>query len=177
MRVRSLLPLAVGTALLFSIGVLGAGPAGAAGGTTCTTLTGTSTMTPGLGSTPKDQTIVATSTIGGCTGGGVTKGTVKGTNVFKKANCAGLIKAGVKSTINETITWNTGKTSTLTGSSVTGSKFGQAKLTLTVTKGLFVGSHGSQTIVIAIAKGGGSCTDKSPVKKLTAKAVTPLVIK
>jgi hypothetical protein len=178
MKVRSLLPLAVGRVLVFPMGVAAAGPAGAAAGTSCKTSTGTATITPGLGATAKTQTIVGTSAIGGCTGGGVTKGTSTGKNVIPNATCTSMLKVGTKSTITQTITWNTGKTSTLVGSSVTGPKFGQAMTTLKVTKGVFVGLHASQIIAFVIAKGGGSCTDaSSPVKKLTVKAVTPLVIK
>ena len=170
--------LAMVTALLIPVGVVAAEPAGAAAGTSCKTLTGTATITPGLGATAKTQTIAGTSAIGGCAGGGVTKGTSKGKNVVPNATCTSMLKVGTKSTITQTITWNTGKTSTLVGSSVTGPKFGQAKTTLKITKGAFAGLHASQTIAFVIAKGGGSCTDaSSPVRKLTVSAVTPLVIK
>ena len=172
---KSVIRFTMAIALLAPIAVLSAGPAGAAGGTTCKTLTGTATVKPGLGATAKDQTIVATSAIGGCTGGGVTKGTGKATNLTKAGNCTGLAKNGTKSAITEVITWNTGKTSTLAGSTVTGPKTGQATITLKVTKGVFVGLHGSQIIAFKIAKGG--CTDASPVTALKISIVTPFVIK
>jgi hypothetical protein len=174
---KRILGLTMVMALMIPVGVLAAGPAGAAGGTTCKTLTGTGTVTPGLGTTKKNQTIVAVSAIGGCTGGGVTGGTGKATNVTKNANCTGLAGIGVKSTITQVITWNTKATSTLTGTTVTGPKVAQATIKLTVTKGLFVGLHATQIISFTPAKGGGSCTDKAPLKKLTIKVVTPLVIK
>jgi len=164
-------------ALLVPVGVLTAGPAGAAGGTSCKTVTGTATITPGLGTTPKNQTIASTSAISGCTGGGVTKGTGKAKNLTPNGTCSGLAKTGTKSAITETITWNTGKTSTLTGSTLTGPKAGEATITLKVTAGLFVGLHGSQIIAFAIAKGGGGCTNASPLKELTVKQVTAFVIK
>lgn len=173
MRRIGMLTMAI--ALLAPMAVLTAGPAGAAGGTTCKTLTGSATITPGLGATAKNQKIVSTSAIGGCTGGGVTKGTGKATNSTPNGNCAGLAKAGTKSAIAEVITWNTGKTSTLAGSTVTGPKVGQATITLKVTKGLFVGLHGSQIIAFKISK--GACTDKSPVTALKISVVTPFVIK
>jgi hypothetical protein len=162
-------------ALLAPIAVLTAGPAGAAAGTTCKTTTGTATVKPGLGATAKNQTIVAKAAIGGCTGGGVTKGSSVSTNLTKNGNCTGLAKTGTKSTITETITWNTGKTSTLAGTTVTGPKTGQATVTLKVTKGVFVGLHGSQVIAFKITK--GACTDKSPVTALSISAVKPFVIK
>jgi len=164
-------------ALVVPMALLSAGPAGAAGGTTCKTTVGSATITPGLGVTAKNQTINATSTIGACTGGGVTKGSSTAVNKTPNGNCSGLAKAGTKSTITETITWNTGKTSTLTGTTVTGPKVGQATIALKVTKGLFVGLKGSQIIAFAPAKGGGSCSDASPLKKLTIKQVTAFVIK
>ena len=172
---KSVFRLTMAIALLAPIAVLSAGPAGAAGGTTCKTLTGTATITPGLGATAKNQKILSTSAIGGCTGGGVTKGTGKATNTTPNGNCTGLAKSGTKSSISEVITWNTGKTSTLAGSTVTGPKTGQATITLKVTAGLFVGLHGSQIIAFKISKGG--CTDKSPVTALKISIVTPFVIK
>ena len=174
---KAFVRFALATALLVPVGIAAAGPAGAAGGTTCKTLTGSATVTPGLGTTAKNQTILATSAIGGCVGGGVTKGTSKATNTTKNGNCTGLAKAGTKSTITQVITWNTGATSTLSGTTVTGPKVGQATIAMKVTKGLFVGLKASQVIAFAPAKGGGSCTDASPLKKLTIKVVTPLVIK
>jgi len=173
MRRIGMLTMAI--VLLAPMAVLTAGPAGAAGGTTCKTLTGTATITPGLGATPKNQKILSTSSIGSCKGGGVTKGTGKATNTTPNGSCSGLAKAGTKSAISEVITWNTGKTSTLAGSTVTGPKVGQATITLKVTAGLFVGLHGSQIIAFKISKGG--CTDKSPVTALTISVVTPFVIK
>jgi len=172
---KSVFRLTMAIALLAPIAVLSAGPAGAAGGTTCKTLTGTATITPGLGATAKNQKILSTSSIGGCTGGGVTKGTGKATNTTPNGNCTGLAKSGTKSSIAEVITWNTGKTSTLAGSTVTGPKTGQATITLKVTKGLFIGLHGSQIIAFKISK--GACTDASPVTALKISIVTPLVIK
>jgi hypothetical protein len=172
---KSIVRFTMAIALLAPIGVLTAGPAGAAGGTSCKTLTGTATITRGLGNTAKDQKIVSTSKIGGCTGGGVTSGSGKATNLTKAGNCTGLAKAGTKSTISEVITWNNKKTSTLAGSTVTGPKVGQATITLKVTKGLFVGLHGSQIIAFKISK--GACTDKSPVTALSIAKVTSFVIK
>jgi hypothetical protein len=163
--------------LMAPIGVLTAGPAAAAGGTSCKTQTGTATITPGLGTTKKDQVIKATTAIGGCVGGGVTKGTGTATVKVKQSNCAGLATTGQKMALAETIKWSNGKTSTLTGTSTTGPKVGQATIALKITKGLFVGKKATTVIQFAPAKGGGSCTDASPLKKLTIKGVKPFVIK
>ena len=164
-------------ALVVPMAVFVAAPAGAAGGTSCKTLVGTATITPGLGVTAKNQTINATSKITACTGGGVTSGTSKAVNKTPNGNCVGLAKTGTKRSITQVITWNNQKTSTLVGSTITGPKVGQATITLKVTKGLFVGLKGSQVIAFAIAKGGGSCTDAAPLKKLTVKQVTAFVLK
>ena len=61
MRMRKFGMFTMAIALLAPMAVLTAGPAGAAGGTTCKTLTGTATIKPGLGTTAKNQTIVSTS--------------------------------------------------------------------------------------------------------------------
>jgi hypothetical protein len=147
----------------------------ASAGVTCKTLSGSATFTPGLSAAAKNQTIAVAGVVGGCTKDAVTTGTSKASIVTKNATCSLLTKTGVKGTITETITWNTGATSKLAGSVVTGPKAGQAKLTLTVTKGLFVGLHGSQ--VIALIRTAPTCSNKAPLKKLIVKAVSPLVIK
>ena len=177
MRLKKLYGLGLAVALMAPVGVLTANPAGAAGGTSCKTQTGTATIKPGLGTTKKDQTITAVTNISGCVGGGVKSG--KGTAIVKvkKGDCAGLAKTGQHMAINETIKWNTGKTSTVVGTSTTGPKVGQATISAKVTKGLFVGKKLSTVVSFTPAKGGGSCTNASPLKKLTIKGVKPLVIK
>ncbi len=178
MKYRRVMGVATALALLVPAGIAAsASPAAAVGGTSCSKQVGTVTITPGLGTTKKAQTIVATTTISGCSGGGVTGG--KGTATIKTApsNCSGLAGTGMKSPINETIKWNNGKTSTLTGTSTTGPKVGQATIALKVTKGLFIGLKGSTVVSFKPAQPAPYCTDAKPLKKLTISGVKPFAIK
>jgi hypothetical protein len=177
MRLKKLYGLGLAVALMAPVGVLTANPAAAAGGTKCTGQTGSATIKPGLGTTKKDQTITATTTITKCTGGGVKSGKGTSTVKVKKGDCAGLAKTGTKMTLTETIKWNTGATSKLSGTSTTGPKVGQATIKMKVTSGPFKNLTATTTVSFAPAPGGGSCTDASPLKKLTVKGVKPLVIK
>jgi hypothetical protein len=169
---------ALAIALVVPMGIVMSGPAGAAGGTSCKTQVGKATITPGLSLVKHPQTIVATTTIGGCAGGGVTAGVGKATLKLASTDCLGLAKGGTKQTLTETITWNTKATSTIKGQSVsgTGAKATQATITGTVTAGLFAGSKMSTTIVFAVNKG-QSCSKTSAIKGLTIKGLKPLVIK
>jgi hypothetical protein len=175
MHLKKLYGLGLAVALMAPVGVLTANPAAAAGGTKCTTQTGKATVTPGLGETPKDQTIKATTSIGKCTGGGVKSGKGTSTVKVKKGDCAGLAETGTKMTLTETIKWNTGKTSKLSGTSKTGPKVGQATINMKVTSGPFKGLKA--TTVVSFVPDGGGCTDANPLKKLKIKGVKPFVIK
>jgi hypothetical protein len=127
-------------ALLVPMAALTAGPAGAAGGTTCKPPTGALTFSPGVGTTPKVQTININLPIKGCVGGGVTGGTFKGTLKTAPTDIALLSKQAADLKFAVTITWNTGKTSTFTATSST--KIGKtitSKVTGKITKGQFAG--------------------------------------
>ena len=174
---KTLTRLTLAVALLVPVGAVAAGPAAAAGGTSCKTQIGAGTVTPGAGTTNKAQTLSVTTAIGGCVGGGVTKGTGKSVVKLKPVNCSVLAKTGIKSPLTETITWNTTKTSTLVGTATLGPKVGQATLALKVTKGVFVGMHASTVVSFAIAQKAPFCTDAHPLKKLSLKQVKPFVIK
>jgi len=177
MRLKKVYGLGLAVALMAPVGVLTANPAGAAGGTSCKTQTGTATITPGLSKVKKDQTIVAKTNISGCVGGGVTKGAGTATIKVKQGDCAGLTKTGTHMPINETIKWNTGKISKLVGQSTTGPKLGQATISGKITSGPFLNLHATTVVAFAPAPGGGACTNASPLKKLTIKGVKPFVIK
>jgi hypothetical protein len=174
---RALYRCAVAVMLLIPIGVFASAPAGAAGGTICKTESGTAALSPGLTPTNKAQTISASITIGGCTGGGVTGGSVKMVLKEKATNCKGLTKTGVKETLTGSITWSSAAASTFTGSATTGPKVGQATITATVSGGLFKGSHITNTIMFSEASGGGGCTAKSPLKKLSVNETKVFVVK
>jgi hypothetical protein len=174
---RSTIRFTLAVALLLPIGVVSAGPVGAAGGTSCKTSIGKATIAPGLSLTAHAQTITAISTLSGCSGGGVTGGSAKATLKLPTTDCTGLAKGGAKETLTETITWNTKKTTTFTGATISGTaaKVLQATLTAKVTAGLFKGSKASTTIAYSVNK--GSCSKTSAITGLAIKGLTPLVIK
>ncbi len=169
-------------AMVLPIGLV-ASPAGAGGGTVCKTAGGTATFSPALPiltskATVKDK-LTAIGTLGQCSGGGVTTAhTLFVTPVGKTgSNCTTLITYNPKAaptTGTETITWNTGKTSTValelhqvkghsTETSVTG----------TVTAGLFKGLGQTGTLIYTAEKNG--CT-KIPLASVTYKQVTTAAI-
>jgi hypothetical protein len=156
-----------------------AGPAGAAVKTSCKTATGSATFTPALpkiGSTTKVKpTInVAGAKLAGCTGGGVTGGTLAATVKFANAaNCSSLLAGsptGTKGT--ETIIWSNKQTSTisLTLTAVKG-KPTQTNAIGVVTAGLFKGAKQAGTLNYTPV--GGGCTSAN-LSKVTFKQVTPV---
>ena len=148
---------AMAIVLLVPMAALFAGPAGAAGGTTCKPPSGKLTFSPGVGSTLKAQTISINLPITGCVGGGVTGGTFKGTLKTAPTDLAMLAKQAANLKFTVTITWNTHKTSTFTATSST--KVGKvitSKVSGKITKGLFVGLtfSSSQTVTYGPIVGG-----------------------
>jgi hypothetical protein len=140
-------------ALLAPVAVLTAGPAGAAGGTTCAKPTGSITITPGLTSTPTVQTISVVLPIKACKGGGVTGGTSRGSLKTAKIDISNLA-TGAPITLNDTITWNTGKTTTFSAKTTTKiSSSGAISATIKgkVSKGLFLG--GNVTAAVSVKLG------------------------
>ena len=90
---------------------------------------GKSAITPGLGDTPKIETINVKLPLVGCTGtGGVKSGTSTGTSVgTAKTSFATFFKNPKSANVTTTIKWNTGTTSTYTA--VTKLKAGAKVLT------------------------------------------------
>ena len=128
-------------ALLAPMAVMSAGPAGAAGGTTCGKPSGTITITPGLTSKPTVQTINVVLPVKACKGGGVTSGTSKG-SIKTTTISISTFASGKPVVLNDTITWNNKKTTTFTASAATkiaSNGVITSTITGTVTKGLFVG--------------------------------------
>ena len=160
-------------ALLASLGVLGAGPAVAAGGTSCKPPSGKITLSPGLSSTAKVQTIVINLPVAGCTGGGVTGGTFKGTLKTAALTAAQFATSTTPLKFTASITWNNKKTSTFSATATT--KIGKT-ITDTikgkVTKGLFLGSSvtSTQTVTPGPTVGG-------VIKFVTIKGTANFVIK
>jgi hypothetical protein len=173
---RKSLGLLLATALVLPVGVMAASSSGAAGGTVCSTAAGSAVFSPALpvisSAVLVKGTLVATGTLGKCVGGGVTSAHT----VFKSpkgttgSNCKTLATFDPKSkgTVGtETITWNTGKTSTvaLTLKQVKG-KPTTTNIVGKVTKGLFVGSSQSGQVIYTLPA--GACASK-PLAKVTYK--------
>ena len=172
--------LATAVVSLFVLGVVTALPAGAdftvsPGGasgspTECGRQSGTGSVTPGLGTTPKNQVISATILISSCVdaGPGVTSGTAKVTIKEASATCSSFGKKGLKSPITEKITWNTKDTSSLNGFITNGPKPGQATIKFAITAGSGKGHIGQTLVALAgTPTTGKTCTNASPIKKVT----------
>jgi hypothetical protein len=157
--------------------------AGAAGGTTCTGTSGVATFTPALPKVGSSATVTPIVTIKGakvtgCSGGGVTSGTIKSKITFHDpTNCQMLLngtKPANPPTGKITTTWNTTQVSVAKVKLLTVS--GQPTQTHVVGKvvsGLFVGLHVDQTLSFAPKTGDCVNTDLSQV---TFKQVTNLKI-
>ena len=158
--------------------------AGAAAATpTCKALAGTATFSPAvpkIGSTVKVKTTVGIkgAKLSGCTGGGVTGGTVNATLKFGvAANCASLLKGdSTKTTGVVTIIWNTKAISTVAKATLVGitGKPTQQTVSGPISAGLFVGKKVSVVTSYVIPKGG--CTSaaltKVPFTILKGKTLT-----
>jgi hypothetical protein len=153
-------------------GIFLAAPAAhAAGNITCTKASGAATITPGLTTTPTDQTIASKGKGSGCSGStGITSYKVKGTLTATGADCQGdgTIKGKLKTT------WSNGKTSVakVTGKSPS---IGLVNFTGKITSGLFVGDL--LTTQVSFTPVTGDCTPGNPVTAVTYKQTKNLVIK
>jgi hypothetical protein len=160
-------------ALLAPMAVLSAGPAGAAAGTTCAKPSGTITIAPGLTSKPTVQTISINLPIKACKGGGVTGGVSKG-SIKTAAITAGTFAGGKPVNLNDTITWNTRKTTTFTASSST--KITKGVITAAVkgkvSKGVFLGATVTTTVTVTLGKPGPG----GSIKNLIITGTKPFVI-
>jgi len=161
-------------ALLAPTALLTAGPAGAAGGTTCGKPSGTITITPGLTGTPTVQVISVVLPVKACKGGGVTGGTSKGSIKTAKISIS-TFASGAPVTLNDTITWNNHKTTTFSAKATTKiSSKGVITSTVKgkVTKGLFLGSSVSATVNVKLGP-----LVKNAIHSLTITGTTAFVIK
>ena len=161
-------------ALLAPTAVLTAGPAGAAGGTTCGKPSGTITISPGLTGTPTVQTISVVLPVKACKGGGVTSGTSKGSIKTATINIS-TFAGGAPVTLNDTITWNNHKTSTFSAKAATKiSSKGAITSTISgkVSKGLFAGSSVSTVVSVKLGP-----LVKNAIHTLTITGTTAFVIK
>ena len=158
---KTLVRFTMAIALLVPLGVMTAGPAGAAGGTTCKPASGTVKLSPGLTTTAKVQTITINLPVSGCVGGGVTSGVFKGSLKTTAISIKTFAAGGPPLKLAATITWNTKATSTLAATSTT--KIGKT-ITSTVngkiTKGLFANLtfKSAQTVTLGKPGAGGAIT-------------------
>jgi hypothetical protein len=178
---RKLAGVLFAASLLTTVGVWSAGPAGAASGTTCKSVSLNETSTPGLPIVTSKAVVTATvkltGKVTGCSGGGVTSASLTETYKYK-GNCA-MLAAG-KGTVTPlkpttTYTWNNHKTSTATSTTTVTKASGFTSATLKdvthITSGLFKGTSATGTLTLTAPK--GSCTTIPGAKlTLTGKAFT-----
>jgi hypothetical protein len=181
---REPLSLLLAVAIVAPVGLI-AEPAAAAGGTTCRTQTGNAVSRPGIHARfpkpPKAQVITAKLAIGRCTGGVVVKGVA--TLKFKKTratHCQNFFATtGSKLALSRQseFRWNTGKTSTMSGTVTWGPEARQWTIALKVTKGPFVGKKATTIVSFAPRPSLSACNSDQGVRKLKIKSVKPFVIK
>jgi hypothetical protein len=178
---RKIAMVLVAAAMMLPIGVVTAGPAGAAGGTTCKKNVGTATFTPALppanSSKTVNTTVKSTGKVSGCTGGGVTSGTYTSTYKVTADNCKKLLTyTGKTTTAPITTKWNNGKTSTgtITLHPIKGSPT-KANVTGVTKTGLFAGMHLTTQFSFKAARS----TDciSTPLAKVSVTGTKPVVIK
>ena len=178
---RKLVGLVLAAGLLVPAAIYVGAPAGAAGGTSCSTGSGSATFTPALPiitSAVKVKDVLKSSgTVSGCTGT-VKSGTLSGVAPASTgSNCKSIATPTTTPTkITLTVKWNTGATSTVAAQLKEIPKTPVTTQTVSgsVTAGLFKGSTLSGKFTYTLPA--GACT-KAPLAKLTYKNVGATVIK
>jgi hypothetical protein len=173
--------LAVAT-LLSTVLLVGVTPAGAAGGTTCKTNTGTATFTPPLpplsSSATVNSTVNSSGTLSGCVGGGVTGGTYKlSYKDTTSHNCKQLLTYTTKTTTATiTTTWSNHKTSvgTITLIAIKGNPT-KSNVTGVTKTGLFAGLHTTTSFAFKAVPATG-CTS-TPLAKVAVTGASAVVIR
>jgi hypothetical protein len=175
---KRVIGIGVTLALMAPVGVITAGAAGAAPLVKCAKPSGSVTFVPGLGKTPKIQTVKFNLPVKNCTGPGGVKsgksaGSSKGTT---KQNCATFATTG-KTVTNVTIKWNTGKSSAAKLTTTVKAQGNALTATVSgkVNKGLFKGKVVKTKVKVTIPKT-AKCTDQAPLKKATLTGLAPLTI-
>jgi len=161
-----------------ALSVVSASPASAAVANSCKTLKGTATFTPGITTTPRNQTIKSKGTAAGCTPTKATggSGTVLATIKSPAASCQKLLKGGQTLKGTSKTTWKNKKVTTfnLVLKTGTGGKATIATITGKATSGLFKGKSVTGQVKFAV-KAGQNCTTV-PVKNLTFTSTKPFVL-
>ena len=162
-------------ALLAPMAVLTAGPASAVGGTLCPAPSGTITILPGLGKTPKAQTITFNLPLKSCKGGGVTGGSVKGSEKTKPVDIATFSK-GKALPLSATVAWapKSKGTSKFTATATTTTKGSVISYSIKskISSGLFVGGTLTTSGTVSFGKPGKGGT----ISNLILKGKKPFAI-
>jgi len=165
---RKLIGVLFAASMLVPAGVMIAAPVGAAAALpTCTKLTGTVKYSPALPIIGNKTVVTSTSTtslkLTGCSGGGITSGTIAGTAKYV-GNCTTLVVTPSKKPLVSTVKWSNKSTSTLSTTTKITSKTGVqpvlATLTSKVTAGL--GKGHTTTVNVKATSPTGACT-KTPL--------------
>jgi len=153
---------------------IAAAPASAATVQSCAKFVGTITLTPGLGATAANQTVVIKGTQSACKPTATTGGTGAFLAKFalKNASCTTLASGGTKFTAPGKTTWKNKKTTSYTITYKDGTGAGITNITMTgkATSGLFSGKKFAGGLKIDInSVNSGACqgTGKFKTAKLT----------
>jgi len=178
---RKGLGLLFAISLLAPIGVLTAGPAGAVNTVVpkCKVFSGTQTYKPGLPPTSSSTLVKPVTTtaasLTGCTGGGITKGTVNGSQKAKVAtNCKKLFADAAAhkpapATV-ATVKWSNGQTSTTSSVlTVTGATATALKATLVSKTTAGLGKGHTTTIQVTATPNKGWC-NTAPLSHVSFKS-------
>jgi hypothetical protein len=159
-------------AMMLPVGFM-ASPAGAAGGTTCTAPSGTITILPGLTTKLTVQTISFNLPLKGCKGGGVTGGSVKGSEKTTKINIA-TFSTGKPLPLSATITWNTHATSQFTA--VASTKTTKTGISYVIKSKISKGLFAKLTLTTSGTVGFGKAGKGGAISNLILKGTKPFTI-
>ena len=170
-RIVGVIAVVAMTSGLTAVGMVAAAPAGAAGGITCSTGSGTTKVSPGLTNTPTTQNVVSKGTLSGCSG---TFTSAKTLSHLKSAAATCATAQAGSGTISgtEIIKWSPkGMGNSMANISITGTgPSTPAHISGTITSGPFAGmSISSNVMTTPVVKGGVTpCTSqKTAIKKAT----------
>ena len=178
---RKVAGVLVAATMMLPVGLIATHAGAAAATPTCKALAGTATFTPAIpkaGSANKVKTTVGIkgAKLSGCTGGGVTGGTVNSTLKFGiAANCSSLLSgAATKTAGTVSIVWNTKATSTVGKATLVGVTGHPTQSTVSgaITAGLFKGKKVSVVTNYIIPKGGCTTADLAKVTFTILKGKT-----
>jgi hypothetical protein len=168
-------------ALMLPVAIIASSPAGAAGGTSCKSGSGTATFTPALpilSSKVKVKDVLkSTGKVSGCSGA-VKSATLVGVSPPSTgSNCLTLATPSKTPTkVTLTVKWNAGKPSTIAAqlSAIKGVAVTTQAVTGTVKSGQFAGSKLTGKLKYTLPA--GACS-KTPLSKVTYADIGALVIK